>query len=68
MHTRKEYLAELWKEYEKASRTERSRLLDEAEKRTRLNRKYLIRVLNRRPQPRRVKADGVAHGSTARRC
>lgn len=56
MHTRKEYLAELWKEYEKASRTERSRLLDEAEKRTRLNRKYLIRVLNRRPQPRRVKA------------
>jgi hypothetical protein len=55
MHTRKEYLAELRKEYEKASPTGRGRLLDEAEKRTRLNRKYLIRVLNRRPQLGRVK-------------
>lgn len=56
MHTRKQYLIEVRKEYERASPVERGGLLDEAEKRTRLNRKYLIRVLNRRWQPRRVRA------------
>ncbi len=49
MHSRKQYLAEVRKEYERADGTERSRLLDEAEKRTKYHRKYLIRILNRVP-------------------
>lgn len=52
MHSRKQYLEELRKDYEEAGPARRSRLLDEAQKRTRMNRKYLIRVLNRRAQPR----------------
>lgn len=55
MHTRKQYLRELRKEYERACPAERGRLLDEARKRTRLNRKYLIRLLNRRPRPIRLR-------------
>ena len=55
MHTRKQYLVELRKEYERASPLERGRLLDEAQKRTRLNRKYLIRWLNRPLRPVRVR-------------
>jgi len=55
MHTRKQYLVELRKEYERASPLERGRLLDEAQKRTRLNRKYLIRLLNRPLRPVRVR-------------
>ena len=51
MHTRKQYLIELRKEYERAGPLDRGRLLDEAQKRTRLNRKYLIRLLNRRSRP-----------------
>jgi hypothetical protein len=46
---------ELRKEYERASPLERGRLLDEAQKRTRLNRKYLIRLLNRPLRPVRVR-------------
>jgi len=55
MHTRKQYLVELRKEYERASPLARGRLLDEAQKRTRLNRKYLIRWLNRPLRPVRVR-------------
>ena len=55
MHTRKQYLVELRKEYERAGPLERGGLLDEAQKRTRLNRKYLIRLLNRRPWPVRLR-------------
>ncbi len=55
MHSRKQYLIELRKEYERAGPVERSRLLDEAQKRTRMNRKYLIRVLSRQPRPRPVR-------------
>lgn len=55
MHSRKQYLTELRKEYERAGPGERSRLLDEAQKRTRMNRKYLIRVLNRWPRPERLR-------------
>ena len=54
MHTRKQYLIELRKEYERAGLAGRGRLLDEAQKRTGLNRKYLIRVLGLRPRPRSV--------------
>ena len=55
MHARKQYLAEVRKEYERADEKGRSRLLDEAEKRTGYNRKYLIRALNRTPRARRWK-------------
>jgi hypothetical protein len=46
MNARKQYLNELGKEYRRADDVGRGRLLDEAEKRTKLNRKYLIRILN----------------------
>ena len=49
MNARKQYLGELVKEYEQADEKTRGRLLDEAEKRTGLNRKYLIRILNHPP-------------------
>lgn len=55
MHASKQYLAEVRKEYERAGEADRSRLLDEAQKRTGYNRKYLIRVLNREPRPELVK-------------
>jgi hypothetical protein len=45
MHTRKQYLIEVRKEYERAGPLERGRLLDEAQKRTGMNRKYLIVLL-----------------------
>jgi hypothetical protein len=57
MNARKQYLEEVGKEYQRADEKGRGRLLDEAEKRTGLNRKYLIRVLNhphgQRPRKRR---------------
>ena len=53
MHAREQYLEELRKEYEQAGQLKRGRLLDEAQKRTGMNRKYLIRVLGRPPRPRR---------------
>jgi hypothetical protein len=46
MNARKQYLEELVKEYCRADEKGRGRLLDEAQKRTGLNRKYLIRILN----------------------
>jgi hypothetical protein len=49
MHASKQYLAEVRKEYKRGEEGVRSRLLDEAQKRTGYNRKYLIRVLNREP-------------------
>ena len=55
MHARKEYIAEVRKEYTRADERGRSRLLDEAERRTGYNRKYLIRVLNREPGPQVVR-------------
>jgi hypothetical protein len=51
MHARKQYLADVRKEYQRADESARSRLLDEAQKRTGYNRKYLIRVLNREMGP-----------------
>lgn len=53
MHSRKQYLEEIRKEYGQADLEKRGRLLDEAERRTRMNRKYLIRVLNRGCRKRR---------------
>ena len=45
MHSREQYLETLREEYRRASKKEKSRLLNEARKRTRLNRKVLIRKL-----------------------
>ncbi len=55
MHARKQYLADVQKEYERADESGRSRLLDEAQKRTGYHRKYLIRLLNRTRRPPRWK-------------
>jgi hypothetical protein len=46
MHSREQYLEEVRKEYVRADKRGRSKLLSEARRRTRLNRKYLIRILN----------------------
>ncbi len=46
MNARKQYLKDLGREYAGKGEADRGRLLDEAEKRTGLNRKYLIRILN----------------------
>jgi hypothetical protein len=45
MHSREQYLDTLREEYRRASKEEKSRLLNEARKRTHLNRKVLIRKL-----------------------
>ena len=55
MHASQQYLGEVRKEYGRADERDRSRLLDEAEKRTGYNRKYLIRVLNREARPELVR-------------
>ena len=46
MHSRNQYLKSLRKEYLRVSKKEKGKLLDEAEKRTDLCRKYLIRKLS----------------------
>ncbi len=57
MNARKQYLEEVGREYNRTDEKGRGRLLDEAGKRTGLNRKYLIRILNhphgQRPRKRR---------------
>ena len=65
MNARRQYLEELGKEYGRADEKSRGRLLDEAEKRTGLNRKYLIRVLNhpRRPGPRKRRRRRAEYGA-----
>jgi hypothetical protein len=45
MHSREQYLASLREEYRRATRKQKTRLLNEARRRTRLNRKVLIRKL-----------------------
>lgn len=64
MHAREQYLETLREEYRRASRKGKSRLLSEARKRTRLNRKVLIRKLAHarkvsRPRPKR----GAGYGA-----
>jgi len=58
MHTRRQYLAEVRKEYGWADESGRRRLLDEAEKRTGYHQKYLIRALNRVARPQRLRRRG----------
>src|SRR5437763_15162161 len=49
MHSREQYLAALREEYMRGNKKQKSRLLNEARKRTKLNRKVLIRKLTRVP-------------------
>src|SRR5689334_17232653 len=67
MNARKQYLADLGKEYRRADDVGRGRLLDEAEKRTKLNRKYLIRILNHPavPRPHRQRKRKAEYGAAA---
>lgn len=51
MHSREQYLDTLREEYRRAVRKQRTRLLNEARRRTHLNRKVLIRKLTRMPKP-----------------
>jgi hypothetical protein len=48
MHSRNQYLQEVQKEYWGASKSKKTKLLNEAEERTKLARKYLIRKLRAR--------------------
>jgi len=52
MHSREQYLARVREEYRNADKKTKSRLLNEARKRTRLNRKVLIGKLAHPPAPR----------------
>jgi integrase-like protein len=65
MNARRQYLEVLGKEYGRADETSRGRLLDEAENRTGLNRKYLIRVLNhpREARPRKRRKRSAEYGA-----
>jgi Integrase core domain len=63
MHSREQYLESLREEYRRASKKDKSRLLSEARKRTRLSRKVLIRKLahpakRNEPKPKR----GASYG------
>ena len=51
MHSREQYLERVREEYGKAGKRAKTRLLNEARKRTRLNRKVLIRKLAHPPKP-----------------
>ena len=51
MHSREQYLARVREEYGKGNKRAKTRLLNEARKRTRLNRKVLIRKLAHAPKP-----------------
>jgi len=65
MNARKQYLKEIGKEYNRVDERSRGRLLDEAEKRTGLNRKYLIRILNHpvKPGPRKPRKRRATYGA-----
>jgi len=65
MNARKQYLEEVGKEYHRADDKSRGRLLDEAEKRTGFNRKYLIRILNHphRQAPRKRHSRRAEYGA-----
>ena len=51
MHAREQYLARVREEYSKANKRTKTRLLNEARKRTKLNRKVLIGKLAHSPKP-----------------
>ena len=64
MHAREQYLEQVRKEYRRASKKEKTRLLNEARKRTRLARKVLIRKLAHPAKLKQTKAKrGVSYGA-----
>ena len=63
MNGRKQYLEILRGEYRRGSKRQKTRLLNEARKRTRLNRKVLIRKLAHPPTAQRARKQPV-RGST----
>jgi hypothetical protein len=70
MNARRQYLDQIRREYARAGKAEKGKLLDEAERRTGLHRKYLIRWLGNenngvdrkggKPQRKRVRKYGAA--------
>src|SRR5690348_1851968 len=63
MHSREQYLETLREEYRRASKNEKGRILSEARKRTRLNRKVLIRKLAHPGAAGTVRRRGVSYGA-----
>jgi hypothetical protein len=66
MNGRKQYLETLRGEYQRGSKRQKTRLLNEARKRTRLNRKVLIRKLAHPPTAQRARkqpARGATYGA-----
>ena len=66
MHSREQYLERVREEYRKASKKGKTRLLNEARKRTRLNRKVLIGKLAHPAVERRKKKRGPRQASYSR--
>jgi len=66
MNARRQYLRQIQKEYERAEKAEKGKLLDEAQRRTGLNRKYLIRWLGNRENGSERKAAGPRRRRTRR--
>jgi len=66
MHAREQYLEQVRKEYRRASKKEKTRLLNEARKRTRLARKVLIRKLAHPAKLKQSKPKrGISYGPTS---
>ncbi len=64
MHSREQYLETLRNEYHRAGKQEKTRLLNEARRRTRLNRKVLIRKLSHPAKPNRLRPKrGASYGT-----
>lgn len=66
MNARRQYLKQIQKEYERAEKAEKGKLLDEAQRRTGLNRKYLIRWLGNRENGSERKVAGRRRRRTRR--
>jgi hypothetical protein len=68
MHSREQYLERVRDEYRNADKRTKTRLLKEARKRTRLNRKVLIGKLPIQPRSARRRNEDHASGPTPERC
>ena len=66
MHSREQYLERVREEYRKADKKSKTRLLNEARKRTRLNRKVLIGKLAHPAEERRKKKRGPRQATYSR--
>src|SRR5713101_10103446 len=66
MHSREQYLERVREEYRKADKKSKTRLLNEARKRTRLNRKVLIGKLAHPAVERRKKKRGPRQATYSR--